>query len=222
VSHWEQVLISALPQTKYDFEPDTRFLYSNIGYAILGAALGRAAGMPYTTWVQQRIFTPLAMAHTAFEPNAAIQPKIAKGYEVDRAGKIDSDDAQREHAGRGYKVPNGAIYTTVDDLARFVSLEIGEAAQAVIDNKVLDANFSKVNSSNADLDSGYGIGFQLTRRGATVFLGHGGSVAGYTAQAWVHRPSKLGVIVLRNAGGGKFDLSALTFGALTELVRAGS
>jgi CubicO group peptidase (beta-lactamase class C family) len=222
VSQWEQVLISALPQTKYDLEPDTQFFYSNIGYAILGAALGRAAGTPYTTWVQQRIFTPLGIAHTAFEPNAVIQPRIAKGYEVDRTGSISSDAPQREHAGRGYKVPNGAIYTTVDDLARFVALEIGDGSQTVLDKKVLAANFGRVNSSNGDLNSGYGIGFQLTRRGANVFTGHGGSVAGYTAQAWVHRPSRTGIIVLRNAGGGKFDLSGLTFGALAELAKPGS
>ncbi len=220
VSQWEQVLIAALPQTKYDFEPDTQFFYSNIGYAILGATLGRAAGTPYTTWVQQRILTPLGMAHTAFEPNQSIQPTLAKGYEVDRSGKVSFDDPQREHAGRGYKVPNGAIYTTVDDLARFVALELGEGPDTVLDKKALEANFARVNSSNGNLTSGYGIGFQVTRQGTHVFIGHGGSVAGYTAQAWVHRPSKTGVIVLRNAGGGKFDLSGLVFGALAELVSA--
>jgi len=55
-----------------------------------------------------------------------------------------------------------------------------------------------------------------------VFLGHGGSVAGYTAQAWIHAPSKTGVIVLRSAAGGKFDLSGLTFRALAELANAGA
>src|SRR5215475_12147752 len=44
VSEWEKVMIAALPHTKYDFEPGTRFSYSNIGYAILGATLSRAAG----------------------------------------------------------------------------------------------------------------------------------------------------------------------------------
>jgi CubicO group peptidase (beta-lactamase class C family) len=220
VAQWEQVLMAAVPQTKYDHEPDTQYLYSNIGYAILGATLGRAAATPYTTWVQQRILTPLGMGNTAFEPNPAIQSKIAKGYEVDRTGSISFDDPQREHAGRGYKVPNGAIYTTVDDLARFVALELGEGPDTVLDKKALEANFARVNSSNGNLTSGYGIGFQATRRGAHVFIGHGGSVAGYTAQAWVHRPSKTGVIVLRNAGGGRFDLSGLVFGALAELVSA--
>ena len=70
------------------------------------------------------------------------------------------------------------------------------------------------------LGSGYGIGFQLTRRGEHVFLGHTGSVAGYTAQAYIHPPSKTGFIVLRNAAGGKFDMSGLTWSAMTELANA--
>ena len=77
VSQWEQTTIAALGETKYDYEPGTRFFYSNIGYAILGAALGRAAKMPFTTYVEERIFKPLAMTHTAFEPNASIESAMA-------------------------------------------------------------------------------------------------------------------------------------------------
>ena len=222
VSQWEKVLISALPQTKYDLEPDTQFLYSNIGYAILGATLGRAAGTSYTSWVQQRILTPLGMSQTAFEPNATIQSQIAKGYEVDRSGHVSFETPQREHAGRGYKVPNGAIYTTVGDLARFVAFELGEGPESVLKKESVREQQSRAGSANGRLDSGYGIGFQLVRRGEHVFIGHSGSVAGYTAQAWIHAASKTGVIVLRNAAGGKFDLSGLTFRALTELATAGT
>lgn len=220
VAQWEQVMIAALRETKYDHEPDTRYLYSNIGYAVLGGALGRAAKTPYTTFVQQRIFAPLGMAQTSFEPMSANAAAIAKGYEIDRDGDVSSEAPQREHAGRGYKVPNGAIYTTVGDLAKFVAFELGEGPESVLKRSTLDDNYARVNSSNGRLDSGYGVGFQLTRRGEHVFLGHGGSVAGYTAQAWVHRPSKTGVIVLRNAGGGRFQLGELTFRALEELAKA--
>lgn len=47
VSDWESTLIAALPHLRYQYEPGTRFFYSNIGYAILGAALSRAAGESY-------------------------------------------------------------------------------------------------------------------------------------------------------------------------------
>ena len=219
VAQWEKVLIAALPHTKYDLEPDTQYQYSNIGYAILGAALGRAAATPYTTWVQQRILAPLQMKTTVFEPNAAITNTLTKGYVIERDGDVSFDGPLREHAGRGYKVPNGALYTTIDDLAKFVSFELGEAPGAVLPKDVWEANVTRVNSSNGDLNSAYGIGFMLNRRGTDVFVGHSGSVAGYSAQAMVHRASKTGVIVLRNAGGGKFAMGPLTFRALAELAK---
>ncbi|MBI4473042.1 MAG: serine hydrolase, partial [Acidobacteria bacterium] len=112
------------------------------------------------------------------------------------------------------------MYTTVGDLARFLAFELGEGSETVLKRQVLEDNYTRVNSSNGNLNSGYGVGFQLSRRGENIFVGHGGSVAGYTAQAWVHRPSKTGIVVLRNAGGGKFDLSGFTFRALGELAKA--
>jgi D-alanyl-D-alanine carboxypeptidase len=220
VSDWEKVLISALPRTKYAFEPDTHYFYSNIGYATLGAAISRAAGTTYTKYVLEKIFAPLEMTHSAFEPTPAIREHLSKGYEVARDGKIDSVTPQREHDGRGYKVPNGAMYTTVGDLARFLSLELGEVPPNVLKKETLEDNYKRVNSSNDGLTSGYGIGFQLNRRGERVFVGHGGSVAGYRAEAYVDRASKVGVIVLRNVGGGKFNLSDLCFRSLEELANA--
>jgi CubicO group peptidase (beta-lactamase class C family) len=51
VADWEKTLIASLPHTHYILEPSTRFSYSNIGYAILGAALSRAAGESYLDYV---------------------------------------------------------------------------------------------------------------------------------------------------------------------------
>ena len=228
------MLISALPQTKYAYEPDTRFFYSNIGYAILGAALGRAAGQPYTEYVAQHIFAPMGMTRTAFEPNAAITPAITRGYAVTRGRQpgtgaasaggqtwtIDIETPAREHEGRGYKVPNGAIYTTVGDLARFVAFETGADNPVVLKKTTLEDNYSRVNSSDGGLQSGYGIGFQLTRRHDLVVYGHGGSVAGYNAAAHFERASRTGVIVLRNVGGGAVNVEQIALQAIERLAAA--
>jgi CubicO group peptidase (beta-lactamase class C family) len=64
VSTWEQTLIAALPHVHYQCEPGTQYFYSNVGYAILGATLSRAAGQPYTAYVPEHIFAPLGMTHT--------------------------------------------------------------------------------------------------------------------------------------------------------------
>lgn len=219
VSRWEQVMIAALAKTSYAHEPGTRYLYSNIGYAMLGAALGRAAGEPYVDYVRARIFGPLGMAHTDFVPGPAITPVLAKGYEI-RDGKPDGAPPAREHEGRGYKVPNGAIYSTAGDLARYVALMLGEGPETVLKRETVKDNLSRVSSASGDLTSGYGIGFQVQRRGTLVLFGHGGSVAGYRAQVLYEPATKTGVIVLRNAGGGTFNGAGLARSLLEAVVAA--
>ncbi|KAF0216019.1 MAG: beta-lactamase, partial [bacterium] len=199
VSSWEKVLVAALPQTEYAFEPGTRYSYSNIGYAILGAALSRAAGQPYVEYVKEHIFKPLGMNNTFFEPNEQMRAKLAKGY-LFEDGKIDTSVAEHEHEGRGYKVPNGAIYTTAEDLARFVAFEMGQGPEIVLKKENLEANFKRmITATNVELKRGYGLGFQVIRLGDTVIYGHNGGVAGYQAEAFFSLDLPMGVIILRNA-----------------------
>jgi len=210
------VLIAALPHTKYAYEPGTGFIYSNIGYAILGAALGRASGLGYVEYVRQRIFKPLGMVNTAFEPDDQIRANISRGY-VKQKDKVDWETPEREHQGRGYKVPNGAIYTTVTDLARFVAFEMGQGPASVLKKESLDDNFKRIITANAGLDDGYGLGFQVTRYKNIIAFGHGGAVAGYLAAAYFDRKSQTGVIVLRNAIGGNLDISELAMETLNKV-----
>jgi CubicO group peptidase (beta-lactamase class C family) len=215
VSDWEKVLIAALPHTKYEFEPGTRFSYSNIGYAILGAALGRAAGQPYVDYVRDRIFKPLGMTSSAFEPNDAIKARISKGYQEEK-DKVDTETPQREHLGRGYKVPNGAIYTTGEDLAKFVIFEMGGGPASVLSKEKLEEHYKRIISADANLRSAYGAGFEVFRRGDLIGVGHSGAVAGYQAAAYFDRTSKTGVIVLRNAIG-PFSAARLAVAILIKM-----
>lgn len=216
VERWEQVLFDALPKTKYDHEPGARFLYSNIGYAILGATLGRAAKKPYVDYMRESVLRPLGMTTTDFVPSATIRPALAKGYEV-RNGKPNGEQPAREHDGRGYKVPNGALYTTVGDLAKFVSLWLGEGPESVLKRTTINETFARVPPTAT-----YGIGFQVVRRDSKVYYGHGGSVAGYRAQMVYDTRTRVGVIVLRNVGGGSFNPGPIASRLLTMVVETSS
>jgi len=200
VSGWEQKVLTFLPRTKYAYEPGTRYLYSNIGYAMLGIALQRAAGEPFTAYVEKRIAAPLGMTSTTFDPDASLRARIAKGYVMEK-GKPSFDFAVREIDGRGYRVPNGALFSTVDDLAKFLAFELGESQAPILKKETVDAWLDRLSSSNGRLTDGYGLGVQAIRRGGLVALGHGGSTAGYRAQALFDRASRFGVVVLRSAEG---------------------
>jgi D-alanyl-D-alanine carboxypeptidase len=220
VSSWQKIVADCLPATTYANEPGTTFLYSNIGYASLGLAIERAGRQTYVDQVTERILKPLGMARSAFEPNPTIQHDLAHGYQRQN-DKPNRSAPDRELEGRGYRVPNGALFSTVNDLSKFVAWELGEGPAAILPKAVQEANYTRAFFSNAAMTSGYGVGFTITRRGDTVMLGHGGSTAGYHSSVMVHRPTKLGVIVLRNCDSCSVDATPVSMRFLERLVAAG-
>jgi CubicO group peptidase (beta-lactamase class C family) len=221
VSAWEKKLLAAIPHTRYTSFPGTEYSYSNIGYAILGAALARVAGQPYTDWERSHVFRPLGMERTRFEIDATIESDLAVGYQVNGDGTLDDQTAAQEaRDGRGYKVPNGAIFTTVDDLARFVVFELGRGPDSVLARSMLDDAFGGTVATDAFMETGYGLGFMAMRRDDypfSSFLGHSGSVAGYRAAMYYDRGMKLGVVVFRNVVGGEQDPARLAADILSVL-----
>jgi CubicO group peptidase (beta-lactamase class C family) len=201
VADWVKTLIAAMPHTHYILEPGTRFSYSNIGYAILGAALERAAGEPYLDYLPKHIFQPLGMTHSAMQGNAQMAAHLSKGYMLmGPSGPVDSTTAQREHqTGRGYKVPNGAIYTTVGDLARFASFLMGQGPDSVLKAASLEKfQLQTIVPADLTLSRGYGIGFETERREGYTEFGHSGGVAGYSAELLMNRRTGVATIVLSN------------------------
>jgi len=128
--------------------------------------------------------------------------------------------ARELEKGRGYKVPNAGLFTTVRDLARFVSFQLGEGPEAVLSRATRIENLTRTNSSMLDLTAGYGIGFMVNRRGNLVIYGHAGDVAGYSAVAQFERTSRAGVIVLSNAPGGQLRVGPLADRLLEIMVAA--
>jgi CubicO group peptidase (beta-lactamase class C family) len=220
VSAWQRIVLECLPQTTYANEPGTTYLYSNIGYASLGLAIERAGGQPFVEQVTQRILRPLGMSRSGMEPTPALRTDLAHGYQRAQNGSASRANADRELDGRGYRVPNGALFSTLNDLARFVAWELGEGPDGLLKKDTQDANYARAFFAGPAMTSGYGVGFQIGRRGDVVMLGHGGSTAGYHSSALVHRPSKLGVIVLRNCDSCPLDAGPTAARALERLVTA--
>lgn len=221
VSQWQSKVTSALAHTRYETVPGTRYSYSNIGFAALGLALERASEMPYLTWQHERILEPLQMERTRFDVDTNIAHDLAVGYVVGKDGKVDAEEPARElRDGRGYRVPIGCIFTTVDDLSRFLAFELGHGPESVLPHATLDSAYAGLVATSQDLDVGYGLGFMAQRRGNFTWLGHSGGVPGYTATMYFDREYQLGVIGLRNAAGGKGKIGRLSVDVLKMLIVA--
>ncbi|MDE2660907.1 MAG: serine hydrolase [Acidobacteriota bacterium] len=224
---WLDTALRALDEVSFEYEPGTRYQYSNIGYAMLGAAVERAIGEPFMDHVRDNLLAPLGMDSSTFFPVPQLEERIAEGVTVKDDGSLDAETPAREHAGRGYKVPNGALYSTVGDLGVFLRFLIGTAGEpfdGVIPASVRQDNLTKA-FSTGDLASGYGFGFMSRRVDDAdgdpfTAYGHGGGVAGYRAAAWIEPETDAAVILLRNVGGDGLNLSELSLAALAQVVAA--
>lgn len=214
---WDTLVVRGLTQIKVLAEPGTAYRYSNFGYALLGLALSRAANERYEAYVAARILQPLGMTASGFRPFA--DSLLATGYDWDN-GEIDARTPAREHRGRGYKVPNGGLYSTLGDLARFVAFEMEEGPDSVLPRETLDSNYRRIIYANRGLTDAAGLGFVLVRQGDVTAFGHAGTVAGYDAITGFDPERRIGVIVLHNVSSSDFDSYRLLMRSLTALREA--
>ncbi len=192
---WEDKVLASIPTTGYQTTPLTEYSYSNIGFGMLGLALSRAAGVPFMELVETLIIRPLGMESTTFIMDSPdLLARMSVGYARDRrTGEISSEQATREHFGRGYKVPNGGVYSTVHDMAAFAAALMGEGDVQILSEK----SRSEMSRPQAPA-TGYGLGlFLYDNDERPPLVGHSGSVACYNAYFAFDPQTKLGVSMFR-------------------------
>ncbi len=214
---WDKRIVESLPLTAYDTVPGARYQYSNIGFGTLGLALAKAAGRPFMEMVRTEVLEPLGMTGSEFVvAGAKLEARLAAGYVIGQDGSIDGGQPAREHAGRGYKVPNGGVYSTVADLGRFMGAMSGVPGLRILSEESRQEALSIQTPENPN--RGYGLGFsvQIDEQGRKI-ASHGGSVAGYTAHMAFDPKARIGVVLLRNYGRGSTNLGTATQGLVAQL-----
>ena len=214
---WDKRIVESLPLTAYDTVPGARYQYSNIGFGTLGLALAKAAGRPFMEMVRTEVLEPLGMTGSEFVvAGAKLEARLAAGYVIGQDGSIDGGQPAREHAGRGYKVPNGGVYSTVADLGRFMGAMSGVPGLRILSEESRQEALSIQTPENPN--RGYGLGFsvQIDEEGRKI-ASHGGSVAGYTAHMAFDPKARIGVVLLRNYGRGSTNLGTAAQGLVAQL-----
>ena len=87
----EEVALDLIRRQKAtDFEPGSRYSYSNSGYFLLSVIVKRASGLSLRQFAQANMFGPLGMTSTHFhDRNTEIVPNRAEGYQPSPAGGFD-------------------------------------------------------------------------------------------------------------------------------------
>ncbi len=105
-----------------EFEPGSRFQYSNYGYILLGAVIEQVTGQAYYDYVHERIYQPADMTATGSEPEDQAVPDLSAGY-TKSPGTATWVTNTGTLPYRGTSAGGG--YSTAADLARFARALLG-------------------------------------------------------------------------------------------------
>ena len=173
-----------------DFEPGSKFDYSNSNFEVLGAVIEKVSGKKYVDLLHERIFDPLGMKDTGLDNDELILAKRAEGYMPGPKGVVVARS-------ESMSVPwaAGSIYSTTHDLLTW--------EHALFGGKLLNADSLKAMTTPGLGD--YGLGVFIRMRDGVRIVDHGGGIEGFNT-ALMYAPEKqIAVIVLSNVNGGAPD-----------------
>jgi CubicO group peptidase (beta-lactamase class C family) len=175
--------------------PQTRYVYSNPGYALLGRLIEERSGLPFAAALQHELLRPAGMQQASFERRAQLALDCAPGH---RKGQPVQASGLRDE-------PAGALVASASDMAKFLQLVLAQGqanGRQLIAAEALEAMFQP-QFEGLPLDFGHrmGLGWMLSGvevPGAGPIAWHAGQYPGYQAAVLVSRSDKLAAVVLAN------------------------
>jgi CubicO group peptidase (beta-lactamase class C family) len=171
-----------------DFEPRTRYSYSNTGFLILGRVIEKVTGLRYERFLERRVLLPLGLDHTRFDPSPEME--LAGGYTAFALGAPEPAVPE----GQGWLGAVGGLWSTPSDLLAW--------DLALMSGKVVSADSWQVMITPLRLrdgrSTGYSCGLGVRDRGPALVLSHGGAVSGFTAWNAMIPATRSGAVVLAN------------------------
>jgi D-alanyl-D-alanine carboxypeptidase len=174
-----------------EFEPGSRWAYSNYGFILLGAVIENVTGHSYYDYVQQHIYAPAGMTRSGSLPENQAVADRSIGY-TKPPGTTAWAPNTATLPYRGTSAGGG--YSTVEDLARF--------AHALLGHKLLSPDTTKLlitGKVNAGPGARYAYGFEDARDAdGNGWVGHGGGAPGINGDLKIYPESGYVVAVLAN------------------------
>ena len=206
--------------------PGERFVYSDIGYFLLGDIVRRVSGQTLDEFTRDRIFKPLGMNETTFKPAPSLRPRIAPtelctpyGWPCDGAdrtmlrGTVHDPTARRMGGVAGH----AGLFSTAADLSIFARMVLNGGSYKgvrILSPLAVDRLISpstppaerNVRGLGWDMDSSFS-----SNRGELLPIGSFGHTGWTGTSVWMDPATRMFVIFLsnRNHPDGKGDVTPL-------------
>jgi CubicO group peptidase (beta-lactamase class C family) len=172
-----------------EFEPGSRWQYSNYGFLLLGVIVEKVSGQSYYDYVRDHIFKPAGMTATASEPEDQVVADRSVGYMRPEGTGWQPNTETLPYRGTSA----GGGYSTVEDLLKF--------ATALETNKLLKPQYTEMlTTGKVETPNGgkYAYGFQEATVNGIRCFGHGGGAPGMNGELKICPAWGYAVVVLSN------------------------
>jgi CubicO group peptidase (beta-lactamase class C family) len=198
---WEQVvarelsheeLVALWKDMPLDFEPGTKWNYSNSGYYLLGMVIEKVSGQGYDAFLRDTFFDPLKLTRTRYDSNGEVLLNRAQGYGF-AEGKFWNDQL----IGMSQPGAAGALISTAGDLVRWQLALVGGKVVAPASFEEMTLPYLLEDGS----DSHYGFGLMIAPQIGLPCISHGGGIFGFNSYLAYWPEEKLSISVISNSEG---------------------
>jgi CubicO group peptidase (beta-lactamase class C family) len=175
-------------QRTLEFEPGSRYQYSNSNYVLLAELVSQVSGLSVVEFSQREIFEPLGMQHTRFEDDhRRIVPGRVTSYQL-------ADHSYQRFVKEFDVIGDGGLISTAGDLTAW--------GRNLLSPKIGGQNLVDMMTRPGRLQDGsplkYGLGLRLGNFRDQPVVGHTGSFKGFRARLMVLPNQQLSIAVLCN------------------------
>ena len=187
----EEIFEMICRQKELNFEPGTRYMYSNSCYFLMSIIVERVSGLSLREYADKHIFQPLGMQHSIFgDNNRRIIRNRAFAYGKNPDGSFNSMLMRFDLVG------SGGLYSTVEDLflwdQNLYNNKLGTRGQAFVDDMLTNGKYK--DGSTVD----YAFALVNGKYRGLRTISHSGALGGYRAYFIQFPEQQFSVIILSN------------------------
>ena len=191
-------------------KPGERFIYSDLGFILLGEIVRKVSGKPLDAYCRDEIFVPIGMLETSFNPAPVLRDGIAPtqwredatapGGRVMIRGEVHDGNARLVGGVSGH----AGLFSTSDDLSRFCQMILnggkldGIRVLSSASVRAMTRNQTRLGSDGVKRGYGWDIDSSYSAPRGDLFSGGFGHTGWTGTSIWIIPEEKLYIIVLTN------------------------
>jgi D-alanyl-D-alanine carboxypeptidase len=185
-----QQILDTWAKKPLDFDPGTKWQYSNTNYVIAGLIVEKVSGQKLMDFLGEHIFHPLGMKSVWNSDEEKLTHTDATPYYRHALGPLRGTPKE----GRGWLFAAGELAMTAHDLALW---DESMLAQSVLKPGSYTQMFTDVKLKDGK-GTHYGLGVQVFESDGRRRIVHGGEVSGFVSNNDVRVDEGVAVVVLTN------------------------